>query len=158
MGAAQAALEALIRRAPWDWGLVALRGGAWGAGFALFVFVFQAVRRRRPDRDREDGRAMVEEALRTGRLPEDLIPAAWRRAMTEEVTSDRQSRWAATGMGLVIAVLVAVVAVIDADPLVGLLAVLLVAGTAVGDRWCARRVRRAEELLAALDRTDAHPG
>ena len=32
VGAGQAALEALVRREPWDWWLVLLYGGAWAVG------------------------------------------------------------------------------------------------------------------------------
>lgn len=153
VGAGRAALEALVRQDPWNWWLFLLYGGGWVLGMAVFWVVLRLVRRRDAERDRDlvEGRAVVEEALRTGRLPEGLAPAAWRRAMTEEVRTIRQSRWAIAVLGLGIAVLVAVAAVLDADPAVGLLTLLLVAGAAALDRWCARRVRQAEDLLVALD-------
>lgn len=153
VGAGQAALEALVRREPWDWWLVLLYGGAWAVGMTVFWIVVRAVARRRSDRDRDrvEGRALVQEALRTGRLPDGVVPGAWRRALAEEVHGTRQSRWAVAGLGLCITLLVAVVAVIDADPVVGFLALVLLAGTVVLDRWCLRRVRQAGELLDALD-------
>ncbi|SDF60506.1 hypothetical protein SAMN05660485_03732 [Blastococcus fimeti] len=130
-----------------------LYGGVWAAGMAVFWIVFRAVTRRRAERDRDrvEGRAVVEEALRTGRLPEGAAPAAWRRALAEEIHSARQSRWAVAGLGLCITVLAAVVAAIDSDPIVGLLALVLLAGTVSMDRWCLRRVRQADDLLAAVD-------
>lgn len=153
VGAGRAALEALARREPWDWWLVLLYGGAWAVGMTVFWIVFGAVARRRSERDRDrvEGRAVVEEALRTGRLPEGAAPAAWRRALAEEVHSARQSRWAVAGLGLCVTVLVAVAAAIDSDPAVGFLALVLLAGTVAMDRWCLRRVRQADDLLDALD-------
>jgi hypothetical protein len=144
-------MEALAAGSAWEWRLFLLYGGWWTVGMAVFWVAFRAVRHRRAARDHVEGRAVVERALRTGRLPEGVAPAAWRRAMTEEITSNREGRWAAVGLGLCIVVLVAVAAVIDSDPAVGLLALLLVAATVAVDRWCARRVRQAEDLLTALD-------
>jgi hypothetical protein len=152
VGAGRAALEALVRREPWNWGLVLLYGGAWAVGMAVFWLVVRAVARRRSERarDRVEGRAVIEEALRTGRLPDGVVPAAWRRALAEERHSTRQSRWAVAGLGLCITVLVAVAAAIDSDPVVGLLALVLLAGTVALDRWCLRRVRQADDLLDAV--------
>lgn len=153
VGAGRAALEALARREPWNWELVLLYGGGWAVGMSVFWIVLRAVARHRSERDRDrvEGRAVVEEALRTGRLPEGVVPAAWRRALAEERHSTRQSRWAVAGLGLCITALVAVAAVIGSDPAVGLLALVLLAGAVAMDRWCLRRVRQVDDLIDALD-------
>ncbi|MGY1754007.1 hypothetical protein [Blastococcus sp. SYSU D01042] len=152
VGAGRAALEALVRNEPWNWWLFLLYACGWLVGMAVFWAVLQAVRYRDAPRDRDllEGRNVVEEALRTGLLPEGLAPVAWRRAMTEEIRSARHNRWAVAALGLCIVVLVAVAAVLDSDPVAGVLAAVLVLASAAVDRWCARRVRQAEDLLAAL--------
>ncbi len=76
--------------------------------------------------------------------------ARWRRTLRRNGPR-RQSRWAVAGLGVCITVLVAVAAAIDSDPVVGLLALALLAGTVTMDRWCLRRVRQADDLLDSLD-------
>jgi cobalamin synthase len=116
---------------------------------AVSAVIYRRLRGRDPDK--EQGRLLVEMALATGSLPQGHASPAWRRALTEESWQQRQTRWIVVGMTVVVTLLVVAAAVIDADPAVGALAVALTALAVLVDRWCARRVRRAEDLLAQLD-------
>jgi hypothetical protein len=152
VGAGREAARTLVLRKPWDWGDVLLYVGVWTLSIALFAGLVAALRRRRGDRDgdRTRGRAMVEQALATGALPDRRDASAWRRALAAEARESRQRRWALWVIGLVIAALVAAAAVDSADVVVGALALVLAVVLVVPDRRLARRAARAEDLLARL--------
>lgn len=153
VGAGNQAVRSLIGRDAWNWLESLLYAGVWALGMGVVAGLLRAG--WLPSRGDAEGRAMLEDALRTGELPPGARRDAWHRLLDQEVEEARQLRLLSLFFMPLNAVLVAAAAAVANDdaPELWLLAVALGAFVVVPARALRRRAEQARTLLARLDAT-----
>lgn len=154
-GGAQQAVRGLVGDEPWNW----VRFVAYTLTMALVLPPAVRLSRRAVDsdwfppnparRDRDQRSRAVSAAIEAEAVPPDGSPAAWERALRDDIRETGGLRWLLVGVTALVVVLIAAAAVVANDnaPAVWAVALALTAQGLAVVRRVERRLRGARRLL-----------